>query len=73
MNAKPIQLNIRLLFGEIWAEQAKYRISGEIEVEQNSYNKLMDISMEVTARHIGKVLADDDELPITPWPDETTS
>jgi hypothetical protein len=62
------QINIRLLSGEIWVVLNGLRMKDELVVDQAAFTQILDISMEVMARHIGEVLADDEEFPLTPWP-----
>lgn len=55
---------IRELGGEFWAELSS-RIDDD-ELNWRSKNKLVDILMGILARHQGKVIANDKDLPVAP-------
>lgn len=55
---------IRSLGGEFWAEVSARM--GEEKIQWQIKNELVDLFMGVLARHIGKQILDDDELPVEP-------
>jgi hypothetical protein len=65
------QINIRLLSGEIWAVLGELRQRNDLEVEQSAFIRILDISMAVMARHEGEVLVNDEQLPVSPWPNKS--
>ena len=56
---------IRELGGEIWAEsQILLRDDDDVDF----LNEMIDIAMGVLARHTGKVIQNDSDLPVEPLP-----
>jgi hypothetical protein len=55
---------VRELGGAIWAELST-RIPND-ELDWRMTERMMDIVLGVLARHLGKVIADDSDLPVRP-------
>jgi len=66
-------ITVRELAGEIWWEwmQDIWRSGRDVHIDE--INLVMDIVLGVTARHIGCVIEDDQEMPVTPSPEPTSA
>ena len=62
---------VRELGGEIWSELVN-RISEE-EIDWQAKNKVVDIVIGVLARHSGKVIENDKDLPVDPLSEKEKS
>jgi hypothetical protein len=55
---------VRELGGEIWAELEKAEVAQQVDWQVR--NAIVDLIMGVLARHAGKRLENDADLPVTP-------
>jgi hypothetical protein len=61
---------VRELGGEIWAELRNAELAQQIDWQVR--NAIVDLIMGVLARHAGKRLENDSDLPVTPLPRSQT-
>ncbi len=66
MRGKQEVRTVRELSGEIWAE-VQSRFSNE-EIDWRVQGRLADVVMGILARHAGKVIENDRDLPVLPLP-----
>ena len=60
---------VRELAGEVWSE-LNYRVTEE-EVHWKTVEKVPDIVMGVLARHVGKIIGNDEDTPVERLPEWT--
>lgn len=58
------KVTVRELGGEIWAESFKH--VDESEIDWRVKSRLIDMVMGVLARHVGDLIENDGDLPVTP-------
>ena len=64
---------VRELGGEIWAELQMRMQQGDEQFSQLDYQTLdlvIDLAMAVLARHTGEEIVNDEDLPVTPLPND---
>lgn len=66
MRKEPEVRTVRELSGEIWSE-VRGRFSDE-EIDWRVQDRLADVVMGILARHAGKLIENDRDLPVVPLP-----
>jgi hypothetical protein len=64
-SSDPTHVTVRELGGEIWAELSSFSDS---ELPWQTKNRIVDVVMGVIARHVGSVVKNDSDLPVSPLP-----
>lgn len=60
------QRTVRELAGEIWSECNTFILKNRGDVEDDGLKDFIDITLGVLARHEGKIIINDRDLPVAP-------